>query len=139
MRDQVPSTKRKILLFLFFSHILMVACTPTSSNQQEEVPETSSSDTHITKVSIDYSNFSTLAYRVQSSGRIVPHFTELLLSERSGLLLNCRAHNNQAVKKDEIIATLESTSVELRREKLLIQQYNAHKNTKVSCWVTRVC
>lgn len=115
------------LLVIISGIFLLSNCTPTSSKDQEANIVTVSTGTTSTIVTIASSNFSTLAYTVHSSGRIVPHFTELLLSERSGLLLTCRAHNNQTVKKDEIIATLESTALELRREKLLIQQYNAQK------------
>lgn len=127
MQTQAGIIKTNILLMIFVIYLSAIACAPTSSNQQEEVPVTSSSGTSITQVTTNYATFSTLAYTVHSSGRIQPQFTELLLSERSGLLLTCRAHNNQAVKKDEVVATIESTALELRREKLLIQQYNAQK------------
>ena len=115
------------LLVIISGIVLLSNCTPTSSKNQEAKVAAASAGTTSTSVATSTSNFSTLAYRVHSSGRIIPHYTELLLSERSGLLLTCHAHNNQSVKKDEIIATLESTTLELRREKLLIQQYNAQK------------
>jgi len=121
------TTKHQLipLCLLVLSLLFLSCCTHPQPESQETI--NASVGTTTTTVSTSTSSFSTLAYRVQSSGRIVPHFTELLLSERSGLLLTCRAHNNQSVKKDEVIATLESTILELRREKLLIQQYNAQK------------
>lgn len=124
-------TYTKKYLYIHPCLLAILLCFFQCTHPQPESPETSTATASVgtttTTVSTNTSNFSTLAYRVQSSGRIVPHFTELLLSERSGLLLTCRAHNNQSVKKDEVIATLESTTLELRREKLLIQQYNAQK------------
>lgn len=111
-----------ILTIIFFSN-----CTNPPSKDQEANVVTASMGTTITEVATATSSYNTMAYTIHSPGRIHPHFTELLLSERSGLLLTCRAHNNQSVKKDEIIATLESTALDLRREKLLVQQYNAQK------------
>jgi len=112
---------------LLASLLCLFHCTLPQSEYQETTTATASVSTTTTTISTSTSTFSILAYRVHSTGRIQPHYTELLLSERSGLLLTCRAYNNQSVKKDEVIATLESTLLELRREKLLIQQYNAQK------------
>ncbi len=127
----IQNSKNRQLKFLtavyLMSTLLLFNCTSNLSKKQEQNTENAAVGITTTTVATAFSTFSTLAYTVHSSGRIQPHFTELLLSERSGLLLTCRAHNNQAVKKDEIIATLESTALELRREKLLIQQYNAQK------------
>lgn len=118
----------KLLTAIYvMSTLLLFNCTSNLSKKQEQNTENAAVGITTTTVATAFSAFSTLAYTVHSSGRIQPHFTELLLSERSGLLLTCRAHNNQAVKKDEIIATIESTALDLRREKLLIQQYNAQK------------
>jgi len=105
----------------------LLQCTPTSPKVEEANAAMASTGSTTTSVNTSHATFTPLAYTIHSSGRIQPHFTELLLSERSGLLLTSRAHNNQTVKKDEIIATLESVALDLRREKLLIQQYNAQK------------
>ena len=115
------------LCLLFASLLSLFYCTRPQPESQETTTASASAGTTTTTVSTSTAKISTLAYRVHSNGRITPQYTELILSERSGLLTTCRAHNNQAVKKDEVIATLESTALELRREKLLIQQYNAQK------------
>ena len=121
---------KKSLLFKcihisLYCFCLLLGCNTITNNDQEaNLAKASTGTAHTTVTS---STFTTLTYIVHSSGRIQPHFTELLLSERSGQLLTCRAHNNQAVKKDEIIATIKSTALDLRREKLLIRQYNAQK------------
>ncbi len=127
----IQNSKNRQLKFLtavyLMSTLLLFNCTSNLSKKQEPNTENTAVGITTTTVATAFSTFSTLAYTVNSSGRIQPHFTELLLSERSGLLLTCRAHNNQTVKKDEIIATIESTALDLRREKLLVQQYNAQK------------
>lgn len=122
------NTNKIFLLPLIFLSLLFFSnCTSTSLKDQEANIVTASAGTTSTSVTITYATSTTLTYTVHSPGRIQPHYTELLLSERPGLLLTCRAYNNQAVKKDEVIAILESTALDLRREKLLIQQYNAQK------------
>jgi membrane fusion protein, multidrug efflux system len=113
---------------LLLSALRLINCKRSTPETAEEPPITASMGTAgSTEVTTGQSTYSVLAYQVQSTGRIQPQYNEVLASERSGLLLTCQARNNQAVKKDEIIATLESTNLELRREKLLVQQYNAQK------------
>jgi membrane fusion protein, multidrug efflux system len=116
-----------LVLFVINSMFILFQCSVASPEDHKPNNTNTTRGATKTKVITATSTFTTLTYTVQSNGRIVPQYTELLLSERSGLLLTYRAHNNQSVKKDEIIATLESTTLDLRREKLLIQQYNAQK------------
>lgn len=113
--------------FLYFLLALSFFACQNNKKKTADGDVDSFSPATSTSVVVSFANFSILSYHITSSGRIQPHYTELLLSERSGLLLTCRAYNNQAVKKDEVIAILESTALDLRREKLLIQQYNAQK------------
>lgn len=108
--------------------IFLSNCTsPSTQNQEETASANTSPGATVTKVSVELSSFTNLAYQVRANGRIYPQYSELLLAERSGLLLSCHARNNQAVKKDEIIAVIDVAALDLKREKLLVQQFNAQK------------
>lgn len=112
-----------------WSGLLLVAvlrCT-TPTPPPEAAGGAVAAGTTVTPVATATAALTTLDYTVHATGRIQPHFMENLLAERAGLLLTCRARNNQAVPKDAIIATLDSRALDLRREKLLIQQYSAQK------------
>lgn len=69
----------------------------------------------------------TFTYPVLATGKIKAAYEELIIAPSGGLLAFCKAKNSLRVKQNEVIATFETSDLELRKERLLVQKFNAQK------------
>lgn len=69
----------------------------------------------------------TFDYTVQASGKIKAFREELVLAPRAGTLQCCPLKNGQTVDKNELLAAFETSDLELRRQRILVQQFSAQQ------------
>ena len=69
----------------------------------------------------------TLYQPVQARGKIRSGFEELVRAPMGGLVETCVVKNGMKVKKGDLLAALETGSLELRRERLLAHKFHAEK------------
>lgn len=120
----------KKLCWTFLLVIGLMSCAKreaasTTDNTQESFFAKGKTDT--LKVVTEIAEMRTFNYPVQASGKIKAAYEELILAQNGGLLQFCKAQNGLRVKQNEVIATFEASDLALRKERILIQQFNAQK------------
>ena len=123
------SRKPNQMLFLVLAVLSSCSSRDEAATELPPVPEAGSPSSRAspTIVTTAMATFKAVASQVQGNGRIQSGYEEEMVAQSGGQLVACIARNGRRVRKGETIAALETTTLELRKEKLLIQQYNAEK------------
>lgn len=120
--------KRVELLILVSISIL--SCNPARQNKTTDMPLeyfSSNSEMDTIEVETEIAELRIFSYPVQASGKIKATYEELIIAQQAGLLEFCKARNGLSVNKGEIVASFETSDLELRKERLLVQKFNAQK------------
>lgn len=99
--------------------------TPNAEAETETLNIQDFTDTVIVETEI--ADITTFIYPVQATGKIKSAYEELIVAQNSGLIQFCKAKNGLRVKQNEIIASFETSDIELKKERILVQKFNAQK------------
>ncbi len=97
----------------------------SSSLPEEDIKPVGKTDT--LEVETEVAEIRTFTYLVQASGKIKAAYEELMLAQNGGIVAFCKAKNGLRVTQDEVIASFETVDLELRKERLQVQKFNAQK------------
>ncbi|AEE50701.1 efflux RND transporter periplasmic adaptor subunit [Haliscomenobacter hydrossis] len=120
--------KRTVLLAIVSMGAL--SCKPSKEQVSYEIPlEPSKIEAKMDTLEVEtqIAELRAFTYPVQASGKIKAAYEELMLAQNGGLLQFCKARNGLRVSVGEIIASFETSDLELRKERLLVQKFNAQK------------
>ena len=119
---------KKIALLFFGLTGLFSGCEkPTKAGYLKLAADPGSNRGSVVKVRTATATIGTLFQPVQARGKIRSGFEELVHAPVGGLVESCSAGNGMKVKKGELLASLETGSLELRRERLLAHKFHAEK------------
>jgi membrane fusion protein, multidrug efflux system len=99
----------------------------SESSSQTETADESAIVNDTLEVETQVAEIRTFTYPVQASGKIKAEYDEQIFAQNSGLLAFCKARNGLLVKEKEVLASLETSDLELKQERILVQKFNAQK------------
>lgn len=118
--------KPKHLLFLACI-LVLPSCKPAQADDNQAEAAISAAKAPPTPVATAVAHYKEVDYRISGSGQIKAGYEEVLIAESAGLLLRCPAANGRRVRAGELLAAFDTSALSLRRQKLGVQLYNAHK------------
>jgi len=74
-----------------------------------------------------------LTFPIQARGKIRSGYEEQIRAQAGGQVESCMARNGLRVKKGEILATVGTAAMELRRERLMAHVFHAQKEYESQC------
>ncbi len=119
--------KKAIPLFVVLTYLLMGCKKPSVESQVTFADDPGTQAGVAVKVHTTIAGVGILYQPVQARGKIRSGFEELVRAQMGGLVESCVAGNGMRVKKGDLLATLETGSLELRRERLLAHKFHSEK------------
>lgn len=117
-----------ILLFIGLCCLLLGCDNPGEASRISLTDsDTGAPGKEVVKVRTAVAGRGTLYQPVQARGKIRSGFEELVRAPMGGLVESCTVKNGMKVKKGDLLAKLETESLELRRERLLAHKFHAEK------------